>query len=47
MIDGTSDESASTEVETSESEEWQPADDVTDLLEEANQFVKNPKMIRK
>eukprot|EP00800_Vazella_pourtalesii_P022718 TRINITY_DN8971_c0_g2_i1.p1 TRINITY_DN8971_c0_g2~~TRINITY_DN8971_c0_g2_i1.p1 ORF type:complete len:578 (-),score=101.52 TRINITY_DN8971_c0_g2_i1:50-1720(-) len=45
--DGTSDESASTEVETSESEEWQPADDVTDLLEEANQFVKNPKMLRK
>ena len=44
---GTSDESVSTEVETSESEEWQPADDVTDLLEEANEFVKNPKMLRK
>ena len=44
---GSADESASTEVETSESEEWQPADDVTDLLEEANDFVKNPKMLRK
>ena len=44
---GSSDESASTEVESSESEEWRPAEEVSDLLTEANDFVRNPKMIQK
>ncbi|KAI6659336.1 hypothetical protein LOD99_15007 [Oopsacas minuta] len=45
---GSSSESCSTEIESSDSEGWQPSQDVTDdLLAEADEFVRNPKMLRK
>ena len=44
---GSSDASDSTEVESSESDEWRPSEDVTDLVAESRDFINNPKMIRK
>ena len=44
---GGSSESSSTEFESSEGEEWQPDGELGSLVDEANSFVKNPKMIKK
>ena len=44
---GSSSESVSTDIESSESEEWKPSEEITDLKTEARDFVNNPKMIRK